>query len=705
MFLPDEPITQRAQDTLGRLGFASHLADSIASWQSSNSLVLGLFGKWGAGKSSVLNLLESVLKEEHENVEIFRFDPWFFNSMEALLQAFLRILQEAAKSQPEGKDLGKLLNSYADALSFDLSADFNLGIIRFSIPVKKTLEGPEKLRHRISKSFKSFKKKVVIFIDNLDRLDAEELLLMLKLVRLCSNFPNTSYVLAFDRKQIEEILKKTGIEPAYLEKIIQVSVDLPGFDSQHIDEMFVSGLSSILESHKIEVDESFGEKFGPIFQKHIKPVLFTEVRSLKRFLNGLAYSLPLVLGEVNYTDLILLEFVRIFFPETYSELQKYKPVLTAYDSDYIGAADKWVTKERNEVLSKFGEWLKSTNSERDTHLAALDAILRLLFPAFNAFQGDTPSGMSRGTYAEKHERDLNIASPDHFDKYFRLQVSSRDIPMSQVNYIIEELNNGGQLPLTQFLVLKKQDRLEKVLSKIRLYVSNLEETGRSQLVRVLGEVSEMLEWGGVTRFGFNVESKTAAFLIMDILESLPDEADLQERITSLLATSNSLSFACYVSLLFTDETSNLWDVSKKVDLIKITKVIKNRIQNEVEERNLNILAAYPSSYFYILNAWRSDKLVNEPTKADEFLLKVLDANPSSVPNLLTSYLWVHSGTDIPADFEYGKFSQRYDVERIYKLLVDNQVKEGQNNRETFAIAEFMKAYEKSKEAIRSNNLA
>ena len=56
-FNPDRPIESAAEDRLERAGFAQQLANRIAAWQGHESLVIGLYGDWGTGKSSVKNLV------------------------------------------------------------------------------------------------------------------------------------------------------------------------------------------------------------------------------------------------------------------------------------------------------------------------------------------------------------------------------------------------------------------------------------------------------------------------------------------------------------------------------------------------------------------------------------------------------------------------------------------------------------------------
>lgn len=90
MFLDDRPIKSEKEDLLGRKRFSESLAESIVLWKGEESLVIGLYGKWGSGKSSIINLcvehLHNLKKEETPT--IIEFNPWFFSGQEKINDHF-----------------------------------------------------------------------------------------------------------------------------------------------------------------------------------------------------------------------------------------------------------------------------------------------------------------------------------------------------------------------------------------------------------------------------------------------------------------------------------------------------------------------------------------------------------------------------------------------------------------------------------------
>jgi predicted KAP-like P-loop ATPase len=84
-FNPDRPIESSAEDRLERSVFSQQLADRISAWRGQESLVVGLYGDWGTGKSSVKNLiLERLSKLATDAPFIVEFNPWLVSGEEKI---------------------------------------------------------------------------------------------------------------------------------------------------------------------------------------------------------------------------------------------------------------------------------------------------------------------------------------------------------------------------------------------------------------------------------------------------------------------------------------------------------------------------------------------------------------------------------------------------------------------------------------------
>ena len=96
MFKPDQPISSHEEDILGRAPFAQSLADAILRYKEKDSIVIGLFGAWGSGKTSISNMalerIDSVSenKTDDEKPIVIRFNPWNFSDQNQLITQFFK---------------------------------------------------------------------------------------------------------------------------------------------------------------------------------------------------------------------------------------------------------------------------------------------------------------------------------------------------------------------------------------------------------------------------------------------------------------------------------------------------------------------------------------------------------------------------------------------------------------------------------------
>src|SRR5271157_1330466 len=101
----DRPITTKSDDRLNRSGFASAIAKVIQHWRNKPSLVIGLFGDWGSGKSSIKNLVIEALSENSGGrIPVVEFSPWQVSGQDILNDVFFREIGEALGKTGKGDD-------------------------------------------------------------------------------------------------------------------------------------------------------------------------------------------------------------------------------------------------------------------------------------------------------------------------------------------------------------------------------------------------------------------------------------------------------------------------------------------------------------------------------------------------------------------------------------------------------------------------
>ncbi|CAN0184871.1 unnamed protein product, partial [Phaeothamnion confervicola] len=228
----DKPVSRRDQDRFQRYEFSKRVAEVVASPIIDKSLVVGLYGKWGEGKTTVMNFIEQELPPETIRL---KFNPWLFSDEQHLLTSFFSSICEAigASDKTLLEKMGGLLTDYGAGIGWLTQwAGLNGETIK-EVGSKLKSGSTEKTKQRIDSLIEESGKNIVVFIDDIDRLDVIEVQYVFKLVKLVADFPRTCYVLSFDDEMVSAALApryggdKRSFGYGFLEKIIQVPLKIP----------------------------------------------------------------------------------------------------------------------------------------------------------------------------------------------------------------------------------------------------------------------------------------------------------------------------------------------------------------------------------------------------------------------------------------------------------------------------------------------
>ena len=306
-FADDRPIRRRDEDQLGRTGFATAIAKAICGWRGRESLVIGLHGQWGSGKSSVKNMVREALDEESARpVRVVEFNPWQFANSEQLTQAFFdqvgiglgrgRLSTFMGRSHlagrwhryaaylRSGKDLVAVAQSLAILIAvfavvlgaspfaarwitfivagaFGIAAVFLTCSLRCAEAVQRILavggdvaqKSLEEVRAELAQALKGLSLPLLVIIDDIDRLAPAETAEMLQLIKANADFPNLVYLVLFDRetvvKNITQALQTPGRE--YLEKVVQAPFDIPAVEPIKLRRVLWGSLNELMADAEV----------------------------------------------------------------------------------------------------------------------------------------------------------------------------------------------------------------------------------------------------------------------------------------------------------------------------------------------------------------------------------------------------------------------------------------------------------------------
>ena len=202
-------IEDEKDDLLNRDDFAHRLSQSITTYKSEKSLTIGIMGSWGSGKSSLINLTVNHLKKE--NNIIIRFSPWFFSNQENLFLQFFKLIISTLKNKKDNENLFERMitpkrmlfespeNPLKEYFNYikDESLNGNFNIFEYS----NDLESYDSIKYhknQCKKYINDFKSKIIVILDDIDRLTNSEIAQVFTLVKSLADFDNFIYILSFD---------------------------------------------------------------------------------------------------------------------------------------------------------------------------------------------------------------------------------------------------------------------------------------------------------------------------------------------------------------------------------------------------------------------------------------------------------------------------------------------------------------------------
>lgn len=310
----DASIKDPKEDRLGYYPFAKQVAESICKMAPREGFVIAIYGQWGSGKSTLLNFIIHHITQMPEKFQpiIVRFNPWWFSGQEDLTKRFFSQLQAVLGKEGFSKDdATKLMADFSDLVSEVPIIPYASSGKVLSKLIRPKPKDVTDLKEKIAKSLIEKNKRILVIIDDIDRLNSEEVRQIFRVIKAVADFPNITYLVAFDKRVAIKALKKTqGISGEdYLEKIVQVPFELPIPNKYSLRNLFLEKLDQIIGETSEELFDN--DYWSKVYLRGIESFIDTP-RDIVRLINTLSVTYPSIKGEVNAVDFIAIETLRVF---------------------------------------------------------------------------------------------------------------------------------------------------------------------------------------------------------------------------------------------------------------------------------------------------------------------------------------------------------------------------------------------------------
>jgi predicted KAP-like P-loop ATPase len=431
-------LSSKADDKLNRTPFAKRVARVLRGLPNGTGLVVGIHGPWGDGKTTVLNMLRGDLESDGMTV-VRDFNPWRLSDEESMLRGFFFMLAEAigeslsTRFERTKAGTGKWVNrarwvtrpvgwfSKAAESVDEVLAKFG------DAALNGDTVGLDDLRTRIGVLLKNGNKRIVVLVDDIDRLDKHETYTLFRLIKACADFPNVCYVLAFDDVAVSTSLGErygAGNEASgrpFLEKIIQVPLKLPVAMKEDLRSLCFQQIDQTISAAGLELSKEDVGAFVSGFDRGISIRLDTP-RAAKRYGNGLMFALPMLKGEVNIVDLLLIEAVRAFYPPIYDVIRANHAEFSGVESEHRPHGDDGPRAVA--LLKPVVEALPAEEQE------AIKSLLKDLLPLLRRAYGGNGYGAD---WLSPWAKSKRICSPDYCSRFFSYSVPMSDVRDSEMD--------------------------------------------------------------------------------------------------------------------------------------------------------------------------------------------------------------------------------------------------------------------------------
>ncbi|MBU0626044.1 KAP family NTPase [Patescibacteria group bacterium] len=431
----DLPITHVNEDKLKFKPFVDRVAQGIKSYEQDECFVISIEGEWGIGKTSFVNLVKNEIKSD---VELMHFNPWLISNIEQLVSVFfgelIKAISHISFKTKLKTDIAKDMKAFLsvivpDQVSVGVS-EGNKATWRLDKYFKpKDPHSSQTLyeqKEKINEYLRDAEKRIVVVIDDIDRLMDQEVELIFRLIKGIADFDNITYVLLFDREVVSRSLVKYKAEKGgkYLDKVIQYPLTIPQSHTSTIIKLLTDRLDSLLVSIG-EGNYHFDEKdWGEVYR--LLGRYFKNVRDVNKVFDAFSFEYTSISKDVNFVDFFVITLIRLHVHELYlviknnPELFNYSlayTILGLYGSDDDNARQKEIIKR-----------IKDEYPALDKHMD----LLQTVFPVFNSYGPKSING--------DHKRK-SIGDQFYFDNYFSMTVSADKLSFDVFHECLDKLIN------------------------------------------------------------------------------------------------------------------------------------------------------------------------------------------------------------------------------------------------------------------------
>lgn len=572
-------------DLLNRQPVINHLYNTLCNCKPQGQFVISLEGKWGAGKTTILQNVKKLIKENQEDIVIIDgFDPWMYGNEQSLANNFFNSLLKSDNVKVNSSEIRKSISILSRAI---INSSVKSNLFENTFLSEKTVQ---ESKEQINEYLRLCGKKIVFVIDNLDRVEDEKVLFLFRLIGTVLNFDRVIYVVSFDPDKVKKIFDKNlNIDYCYLEKIIQMQISVPENDSATIGRVVRRCTQNLLRLYNLSDDqlEDYTE-FVEYLCENVK-----DIRDYKRIVNSIIIKSLQNHSSLSKRDLLIVEYIKMSCFSLYQTVYRNEKFFVSEGKMYN--QELYVSTMRKEDYERDAKDFFKQLFEKEEY-CKYQTMLARIFPNVKKYCESTTLYGVKAIESSEIERTRGIASAKYFSLYFSETENEFSILGGYIQKFVEKQNYNCSKMETDFERMLKDlptSFHKELLEAIQLYLSKFQPKALSVLVRVL--IKYYWEVDDSSYFLALNARRRCSVIVSEILQMI-DEVELTLLINELSDNYDKVELVNDVKYWIDKDSEGRNQPGRHEKW--------NELENKmVEEILKNHIDLYADQYYHPRNAW------------------------------------------------------------------------------------------------------
>jgi energy-coupling factor transporter ATP-binding protein EcfA2 len=642
-------------DLLNRKSIINHLANIIITSKPQGKFVISLEGKWGSGKTTILRNVKKIIEESNENIVIIDdFDPWTYGTEESIVENFFSCIVKRNDLKLNTTEIKRSVSILTNAI---IDSPDKTNLLYSIILGNRNVDDSKK---QINEYIKLCEKRIVIYIDNLDRVEDEKIVFIFKLIGNVLDFDKVTYIISFDNEKVKKIFDTNlNIDYDYIKKIVQMQIKVPEVDGAAMGHLVRVCTSNLIALY-IKSDKEKGEynEFITFISKFLK-----DIRDFKRFINSIVIKTLTDSSNLSKRDKLIIEYIRMNNYELYRTIYNNRKYFVSEDTMYD--KDLWETAfSREEFNQEAKDFFRSLFS--NAYNLEFKEILGTLFPYVAKYiKGqELRSQYSYGSQSELQRiaRRRGISSAKFFDLYFSETENQFSVLGGFIENFIDLINRERESvhqEIEDILHVLQPSMHKELIEGLQLYISDISSQSVYILLSTLFNNIWKIDNSSIF-LGLSARSRCNV-INWELIQKLSDN-EFEDFLKEVENQYDKIEIINSVSYWFENDNESK-NVAGRLEQWKETE---NKLVSEIIDRDIDL---YADEFYNQHNIWGLYRnLIDEVAVFQDYIKKRI--NKKNIFRILYDTVGHSFGTEHVYYLHSGNLKLFFDQEELNDLMKD-----------------------------------